>query len=111
MLCILQLYIQFVSCELFLQLYYIFPCLLGFCGGLPAEMLFGGSKDKVRCSGPSKVRFLDLGKLPAEYKTKPAGDGHHRCYSVGNSCLDSVEKKNEMNIEDCIENDLYFLIS
>jgi hypothetical protein len=27
-LCILQLYILFVSCELFLQLYYIFPCLL-----------------------------------------------------------------------------------
>ncbi len=27
MRCILQLYIQFVSCELFLQLYNIFPCL------------------------------------------------------------------------------------
>jgi hypothetical protein len=29
-LCILQLYIQFVSCELFLQLYIIFPCLPSF---------------------------------------------------------------------------------
>jgi hypothetical protein len=28
--------------------------------------MFGGSKEKVHFSGPSKVRFQDLGKLPAE---------------------------------------------